>query len=136
MQWAYWNEDPCCARPHEGLLRSLGAGPDGPGNVKLDKLAVLARPYPRAVAGVPERWSWDPSSRTFEAAWRTRPAGDRAAFPRGTVTEVELPPAALGGYRATVTGGKVVSRRRARILRIANDRGAQRVELTVAPPPA
>src|SRR5206468_10218462 len=70
--WAYFGRDPCCERPEEGLLRDVGDPPAG-ANVKQDKLDVLARPYPRAVAGTPLRWSFDRQERSFELAYVPRP---------------------------------------------------------------
>jgi endoglycosylceramidase len=130
QEWAYWNEDPCCARDHEGLVRSLGAPPAGD-NVKADKLAVLARPYPRAVAGTPRRWAWSASRGVFTAEWSTARAGG-GRFARGLDSLLELPRAAFPrGYRATVTGGSVRSRPNARTVRIAAHRAARTVHVRI-----
>ncbi|HEY8638238.1 MAG TPA: cellulase family glycosylhydrolase, partial [Solirubrobacteraceae bacterium] len=58
LEWAWWNRDPPGARPAEGIVVDPHRQPLG-ANVKARKLAVLARPYPRAVAGTPLRWGWD-----------------------------------------------------------------------------
>lgn len=118
MEWAYFNEDPCCARPHEGLVRTL-AEPPGPDTVKAGKLAVLARPTPVLVDGTPLGWSWDPADRRLRVRWstvRVRPvgAGSRAAEAAASrVSVIEVPAAAVPGrWRVTVTGGRVISRPR------------------------
>jgi endoglycosylceramidase len=99
--WAYWNRDPSAERPYEGLLHDLSRSPL-PDNVKQDKLAALARPYPLAVAGKPSRFGFEPATGTFELAYATKPvAGGKPAeeleselfasplhYPRGFEVEV------------------------------------------------
>jgi endoglycosylceramidase len=131
QHWAYWNQDPCCARDHEGLIRALDRPPEGD-NVKADKLAALARPYPRAVAGTPLRWSWKDG--VFEAAWSTARAGG-GRLRRGLATEIELPPAAFpAGFHMSIDGGTVRTPRGTRVLttlRVVANRGAREVSVRV-----
>jgi endoglycosylceramidase len=129
--WAYWNEDPFAARPHEGLVRTLSAPPGGE-NVKAEKLAELARPYPRATAGTPLGWSWDPVRRVFEARWSTARVDGGGRFAAKGQTELVLPPAAFpGGFRVVVNGGKVAGSKRSRRLRVVAKRGAATVTVAV-----
>jgi endoglycosylceramidase len=129
--WAYWNEDPFAARPHEGLVRTLSE-PPGATNVKQDKLAELARHYLRATAGTPLGWSWDRGARRFEARWSTLRADGTARFGAKTPTELVLPPAAFPGrFRVVVNGGKVVGSKRSRRLRVVARRGAATVTVAV-----
>jgi hypothetical protein len=132
IEWSYWNRDPCCVRPTEGLIRDISKPPSGD-NVKSDKLAALARPYPQAVAGTPHSLSFDPATREFDLAYST--AGPRGGpLPSAARTEVVVPSVQYpGGYVASVTHGSVVSRRGASVLRIANDPGARDVTVKLTP---
>ncbi len=128
--WAYWNRDPCCERPHEGLVHDLGRPPDGD-NLKQEKLDALARPFPRAVAGTPLRFRFDPDAHAFELLYSTaRPGGGR--FDAGTETEVFLPPRRFGrGYEVEIGGAEVASEPDAPLLRLRSVAGAGRVALRV-----
>ena len=117
MSWQYWsyfNRDPCCERPHEGIVHDLSQPPVGD-NIKRPKLDVLVRPYPRAVAGTPTsfRFHSDREDRLFELAYKT----DRSIK---APTEIFVPRRHYrGGYQVTVTGpAKVISKPRARLLRL------------------
>jgi endoglycosylceramidase len=114
--WAYFNRDPCCERPDEGIVRDLAGAPQG-GNLKERKLDVLARPYPRAVAGIPRRFGFDRVSGRFELTYATaRQDGGPA---HGGVTEVFLPPRHYRrGYRVDASGAEVVSEPDAALLRL------------------
>jgi endoglycosylceramidase len=119
--WAYFGRDPCCARPEEGLVHDLTRPPAG-ANVKAGKLDVLARPYPRAVAGRPVAWRFDPGARVFELEYAAEGDGE---------AEVFVPPRHYpDGYEVAVRGGEAVSEAGARVLRIA---GAGRVKAQVSP---
>jgi endoglycosylceramidase len=129
-EWAYFNEDPCCARPHEGLVRSLAQPPAGE-NVKQDKLAVLARPYPRLTAGTPTGWSWDAQARLFRVSWTTEKVGG-GRFGTHGVSELVLPPAAFPGrFRVTLNGARIRGSKTVRRLRVVAKRGARTVSVAV-----
>jgi endoglycosylceramidase len=129
--WAYWNQDPFAARPHEGIVRTLSAPPGGD-NVKAEKLAELARPYPRATAGTPLRFEWDRERRAFDARWSTERIDGRGRFESKGITELVLPPAAFPGrFRVAVSGGKVTGSKRSRRLKVVARRGAQTVTVAV-----
>ncbi|WP_329522311.1 cellulase family glycosylhydrolase [Spirillospora sp. NBC_01491] len=80
--WAYWSSDPGSAGPtdEKGELTSIGR--------------LLARPYPRAVAGTPTKISY--ASKTLTVGWRDR-AG--ASGP----TEIWLPAADFPGAPKVVS---------------------------------
>ena len=129
--WAWWNEDTCCKRPAEGIIRDLSKPPT-PDNLKQDKLNVLVRPYPQAVAGTPERWSFDPATRVFELAYSLRPAGGKR--PTYTPTEVFVPRRHYPkGYSVEAKGARVVSKPNAQLLLLRAKRAAGRVEVRVSP---
>ncbi len=120
--WAYFGRDPCCARPEEGLVHDLTKPPEGE-NVKAGKLDVLARPFPRAVAGVPSGWRFDRSTGVFEIEYSAGGAAQE--------TEVFIPPRHYpGGYDVHVTGGEVASEPGARLLQLS---GPGRVKAQVSP---
>jgi endoglycosylceramidase len=115
--WAYFNRDPCCERPEEGLVHDLSRPPATP-NVKEEKLDVLARPYPRAIAGTPRRFGFDRNSGAFELAYSTRPP-DATSEAGGLETEVLLPERHYkNGFVVGASGAEVVSRPNERILRL------------------
>jgi endoglycosylceramidase len=130
--WAYWNRDPCCERPEEGLVRDLSRPPTID-NVKQDTLDVLARPYPQAVAGTPRKFSFDSASGAFELSYSTlSPGGAPAA--EDSLTEVFLPARHYGiGYRVGASGAEVVSGAGERLLRLGAQPGARSVGVRVTP---
>jgi endoglycosylceramidase len=92
---------------------------------------ALAEPYPLAVAGSPESYGFDHSSRVFHLTYRTTaPPGDRL---QGDVeTLVEVPRLAYpSGYTASVIGARVVSRPCATHLALRAT--ATNVSVTLAP---
>jgi endoglycosylceramidase len=127
--WAYWNRDPCCERPEEGLIHDLSQPPSG-ANVKGAKLDVLSRPYPRAVAGTPRRFEFDRDSGAFELAYSTRaPDGQPAT---GSETEVVLPERRYPrGYAVGASGAEVVSGPSERVLRLVARPGEESVAVRV-----
>ena len=100
--WLYWAykawDDPTGQPATEGMftrdddLRTLIGG----------KADVLIRPYPQALAGTPVSLSWDPGTQVMRLVYR---AGRQKAPTDVFVPQRHYP----HGYRATVTGGHVVS---------------------------
>jgi len=132
LEWAWWNRDPPGARPAEGLVLDPRRPPRGT-NVKAAKLAALARPYPRAVAGTPLRWGWDGS--TFSAAWSTRPPRG-ARLRKSATTEIVLPAIAFPrGEAITIAGGRLARPDLPGVARVAALPGARRVTVTARATP-
>jgi endoglycosylceramidase len=135
--WQYWHycdcDDPTTSGPG---VQSLVIDPSKPprgDNVKRAKLELLARPYPQAVAGTPQRFSFDPDTRVFELVYSIDSPG-RRALPRRIETEVRVPSVNFpNGYTADVEGAHVTSRRDAPVLRLRRDRGVDAVRVTVRP---
>jgi endoglycosylceramidase len=70
---------------------------------------ALAEPYPLAVAGSPESYNFDHSSRVFHLTYRTTPVPG-AHLQGDAQTIVEVPRLAYpSGYTASVTGAQVAS---------------------------
>ena len=120
--WQYWHycgcDDPTTAGPGvQALVFDPDKRPHG-ANVNRAKLKVLARPYPRAVAGTPQDFSFDPAARRFELTYSTAaPAGGKLA--RRLLTEVFIPKIQYpDGYRTKVDGAAVVSEPDAKVLKL------------------
>jgi endoglycosylceramidase len=130
--WAWWNRDPCCTRPDEGVIDDP-ANPPTPEHLDEAKLDVLVRPYPRAVAGTPLSWSFDRAARRFTMAYATTPV-DGALAP-GAVTEVWIPQRHFpGGYDVVdLSGAQVTSIGNADRLELVALPGATTVSFSVVP---
>jgi endoglycosylceramidase len=112
IEWSYFNEDPCCARPHEGLVRTLAQPPTAT-TVKADKLAVLARPGPVLIAGTPLSWRWNDAAGRLEVRWSTaRATGRRATVGAGGARAAGAGAGTADGARAT-GGARATARTRA-----------------------
>jgi endoglycosylceramidase len=136
VSWEEWHycacDDPTTSGP--GATQALVIDPRRPptgANVDGAKLRALARPYPRAVAGTPQSFGFDPGTKVFTLAYSAT-GPDGRPLPRKLDTEVFVPPIQYPqGYRAQVDGGRVVSKPDARVLRITRGRGAGEVSVTV-----
>ena len=123
LSWTYWSalqlHDPT-GGPHEGLLNERTRRPDRA------RAAVLARVYPLATAGTPTAQSFDPKTQAFDLTYTVDPAV-RAP------TMISIPVAYhyRYGYRVTVSGARVTSRRNAAVLKLRNRAGAKVVTVHV-----
>jgi endoglycosylceramidase len=100
-------------------------------NLKSEKLKALSRPYPQVVAGTPLDWKFDAEEHTFKLVYKTKRVSGKGAFRRG-VTDVFVPKSHYPrGYRATVKGGRAISKRNARHLLLRAKRGAKQVSVVV-----
>ncbi|MEX2196811.1 MAG: cellulase family glycosylhydrolase [Thermoleophilaceae bacterium] len=138
LSWQYWHYCTCADPTTSGgggaqsLVEDPAQPPTG-ANVKKAKLDVLARPFPRAVAGTPESWAFDPASRAFTLQYATRRA-DGGSLAPGLETEVFLPPRHYPGtYEVDVTGASVTSPPGARVLRLVAGPDSTRVSIRVRP---
>ena len=93
------------------------------------KAQVIARVYPRAVAGTPTSYGFDARTGRFHLTYVTR---RRSAGP--TVITVPSSVHYPQGFRVSVSGGRVV-RRSADQVRVANRPWARQVSVSIAPPP-
>lgn len=59
--WAWWSWDPGGWSPVKGDGVTISANGER-----------LLRPYPRAIAGIPESFRWDPAAKTFHLNWKER----------------------------------------------------------------
>lgn len=136
VPWLEWSYCPC----HD----PTGATPDPfvldpskpPVGANLGQLALhtLVEPYPEVIAGTPVSWGFDRAAATFRLRYSTARASRHGRFHLGAVTEVSVPRLLYPhGYTVHVRGGRVSSRRDARLLLIAQRRGAAVVTVTVTP---
>ena len=141
VSWQWWHYCDCADPTTSGPgVQSLVIDPSQPprgDNVKREKLALLARPYPRAIAGTPTSYGFDPASRRFDLVYSTRApdgAGLGGRLPRSELTEVFIPRIHYRrGYTVEVAGADVVSDPGARVLKLERRRRADSVTLVVAP---
>jgi endoglycosylceramidase len=134
--WTYFNALPrkisTAPRDAQGIIRDP-AKPPSAGNLREDKLAVLARPFPHAIAGTPLRFAFAPANRTFTLDYSTLRASG-GEFPPGSLTEIFLPARQYpDGYTVAMVGAHVASASGARLLEIASDAGARTVTVRVTP---
>src|SRR5947209_16423098 len=112
--WEYWAycgcQDPTGSPQAEPLVNDPSKPPTG-SNVRWQKLAVLERPYPQAVAGTPTGFSYDTTSTVFQLSYSTARASGGGSFPGGSETDVYVPTLHYpGGYSVQVTGAAPISR--------------------------
>ena len=128
-EWAYCGcEDPTGSIPPatEGLVLDPSKPPTG-ANVKAEKLAILARPHPDAVAGTPLSLA----SSGYRFAWSTARAGGHGRFPAGSLTTYFVP-GLRSGYTVSVRGGRAVSKANAKLLQVESLPGAKRVSFRIS----
>jgi endoglycosylceramidase len=141
--WQYWHycgcDDPTTQGATSQAIVNDASRPPAGDNVRAEKLDLLSRPYPQAVAGTPESYVYDEQAKTFSLAYSTTGPGGQS-FVRGTPapgspqTEVFLPRDDYAdGYTVEVHGGAVSSAPGAEVLRVAACPGAEAVSLRVTP---
>jgi hypothetical protein len=92
--WSWWSWDP----GGWGLVTDLPA--DGEAVELTGHAPDVVRPYPRAIAGVPESFGFAADESVFRLRFTTRDGVDGA-------TELVVPAARFpGGYEVVVTGGE------------------------------
>ena len=120
LQWAY----------NEAWVWDLKKPPVD-GNVNMTMLTTMAQPYPQAIAGTPNSWSFGEG--TFQLSYSTAMASGAGHFPGGSQTNISVPTVNFpNGYQVQVTGGHVVSAADAPMLVIASDSGASTVNVSVS----
>jgi endoglycosylceramidase len=139
MSWQEWHycgcDDPTTtgAGDKQAIVLDPAQPPAGD-NLKNPTLELITRPYPRAVAGTPQGWTFDDETRGFEFEYRTLRVAGGASFGPNAQTEIVVPRRRYGdGYAASVTGGSIVSRAGARVLRVRACARVDGVKVTVEP---
>lgn len=145
--WTYWSRTPYAVSGEQvppgalqngssfGIVYDLTRPPAGD-NVNQGMLDALVRPYPRAVAGTPLRWGYDPTSREFELVYRAAPPEGATLASASLETEVFVPRRQYPqGYRALATGARIVSLAGAPVLRLVTNPGTAEVTVRITPGP-
>ena len=137
--WVYWEysgagDVTTSGTPNtEAIVLDPSKPPVGD-NVDFAKLKVLERPYPQAVAGTPEQYGFDSATGAFLFSYSTERADGSGAFAGNSESDVFLPAIQYPhGYAVTVSGARVISSPRSRVLRLLSCPGAASVEVHVTP---
>jgi endoglycosylceramidase len=122
MPWMFWDYS----------LITKQHGSSGETNEQASAaLKALARPYPLAIAGVPDSYAFDPDSRVFKLTYSSHRL-DGKSFARGTVTDVITPAITYpDGYSVAAVGAMVTSNRCAPTMTLRAT--APSVTVTVSP---
>jgi endoglycosylceramidase len=123
VSWAYWAalqlDDPTAGDGFEGLLDETTRQPISA------QAQALVVPYPWATAGTPGLQAFNRTTRTFRYAYQV----DHTVR---APTQISLPTYVYpSGYRVTVTGATVTSRRNSPLLKLSARRRAAQVKVTV-----
>lgn len=131
MPWMFWSYTRYITRYNADETALLPATGD---NVNGEILDVLARPYPQLVAGTPQEWSFDPSTRRFSFSYTRQRADGHGAFGPGAETVVSVPSRQYSdGYTVEVSGAKVISAPNAPLLRVRARPGDGPITVTITP---
>jgi endoglycosylceramidase len=138
VSWQWWHycgcDDPTTSGPGDvqALVKDPAKPPKG-SNLFIEKLKLLERPYPQAVAGTPKSWFFDRDGRHFELVFSKRRPSGSGRFRRG-LTDVFVPKLQYpDGYVVDVKGAKVLSRPNSRHLILRGRPGAKKISLDVLP---
>jgi len=138
MSWMWWHycscDDPTTSGPgdKQALVHDLHKAPEGE-NLRPAKLDIMARPYPRIVAGTPRSWSFDASTKTFRLRYTSVRAGGGDMFGAYARSEVFVPRRHFPkGYNVQAKDAVVLSGPHATVLELAACPGAGDIEITVA----
>jgi len=131
-EWAYTGQGDITGSPDVEALVYDPASPPVGDNVNTGNLTTLAAPYPQAISGTPNTWSF--TNGTFRFSYSTEKVDGSGSFAAGSQTTISVPVVEFpNGYQATITGGHVVSDPGAARLVIASDPGAATVTVVVSP---
>jgi endoglycosylceramidase len=136
VPWMYWSYCTCSdptGSPDEGMVLDPSKRKTT-GNLRTTIVDSVVEPYPQVIAGTPVSWGFNRAKRTFTFRYRTARASGHGAFRSGAVTEISVPARVYRhGDAVHVSGGAIVSKRRARVLQVASCPRAKRVAVTVTP---
>ncbi|HYH60392.1 MAG TPA: cellulase family glycosylhydrolase [Solirubrobacterales bacterium] len=133
--WQQWHYCDCDDPTTTGTgVQSLVSDPSKPPkgkNLSREKLEISSRPYPRAVAGTPLAYEFNPETREFTMTYSVR-GPDGKKLPRKVRTEIFMPPVHYrDGYSVTAEGAR--SHAGKRLIRLKRLRGASEVTVEVTP---
>ena len=135
VSWQYWHycqcDDPTTVGvgPTQAVVIDPRRSPSGD-NLKSDKLEVLSRAYPQAIAGTPIRYDFDRGRRSFELEYSTARVGGGTLSPYAD-TQIFVPRRHFPGYDVVTQGGEPSSATNAEELTVRNCPGRPRVKVTL-----
>jgi endoglycosylceramidase len=133
LTWMYWqydgNLDPGDT-PLEGLVNG---SPGSEANANQQKLDALVVPYPQAIAGTPETYSYNRGTHTMTLTYSSAPVAGVRLTP-GALTQIFVPPRQYpSGYSVNVSGATVQSSLASAWLLLASLPGSHPVTVVVTP---
>jgi endoglycosylceramidase len=133
LEWSYCPcHDPTGATP-DPFVQDPSKPPSG-SNLGSLALRTLVEPYPQVIAGSPQSWGFDATTKTFRLLYSTNRVRGPGRFGASAVTEIATPQLIYGSrYGVRVSQGSIVSRRGASTLRVAACPGAVTISVTVTP---
>jgi endoglycosylceramidase len=136
LEWAYCGcDDPTTTGPgnEEAIVIDPSKPPTG-SNLVMPTLEALVEPYPQVIAGTPDSWGFDTSTKTFQFSYSTARVTGAGRFAKWSVTQIATPALVYSGrYGVSVNGGAIVSARGASVLQIESCPGAKTISVTVTP---
>jgi endoglycosylceramidase len=130
VPWSYWHYD---GESSYSMVKDA-AQPLAGDNLYPNVINAVTRVYPRAIAGTPRAWSYDPEGKIFSLTYDTARADGGGRFAEGGITEIFVPPQQFAdGYGVEVTGGRVVSAAGSSLLKVTALPGADSVTVSVRP---
>lgn len=125
--WMYWGYKDWTDVPGGAGDGGLFDNDDDNRTLREAKLDVLSEPYPAAIAGTPDRYGYDPAIRKFELNF----------IPDHSIQAATLvytaPRQYPHGYRASISGGRIVPLAGSSYLAVVADAAATMVQLTLLP---
>lgn len=110
--WQYWSycgcNDPTTQNQKEQgiVFDPTIPGPVGADGFNAAKLAILAAPHVRAVAGTPTATAWDAEAKTYTASWNSNRVDGTGTFAPGSTSELVVPAVNFpNGFSVDVEGG-------------------------------
>jgi endoglycosylceramidase len=129
--WQYWQYKTYFDPTTSSATGSGGADAesivDEQGQPKKDKLKVLARVYPKRIAGDRAEWKFDPDKEAFDLSYR--PQNRR----RVSVISVPVTVHYANGFTVAVSGGKLVSKRGKAPVRVRAASKSNKVSVSIRP---
>jgi len=136
FSWTYWMYyappgDP--SNPAEGSILLDSTQPGAESNANQAKLDALVVPYPQAIAGTPQSYSFDRGSGVMQLGYSTA-AVPGATLADGALTRIFVPRRHYpNGYRVDASGATVVSAPGAPWVELRTVPGAAQVRLSISP---
>ena len=132
IYWAWAGADPTTSGGTSQSVIINQYLPPTDDNLKQDKLNVLARPFPQAIAGTPQSFGFNPTTQVFTLSYTTKRVSGWGSFGKSAQTRIFLPTRQYpNGYTVTINGGHALSSSNPTVLTVLADQS--QVQVTVQP---